>query len=247
MIRAIIIDDEKASREILVTYITKYCKNIKIDGTAVGVVDGKDMIEKLRPDLIFLDIEMRDGTGFDMLNQITTIDFQIIFISATKQYAERAFKYSASEYILKPINIIHLITAVEKVKEAISLKMESQNIRLLIDIVNNQKNEIEKIVINNMKGFKILTLKDIVMIKGSGTYTDFYLSDSNVVDSYKNLGFYSYLLEDGKFIQVHKSYYINSSHIKEFLSTEQTVQLTGDLIVPLGETYRKEFAQRFLL
>ncbi len=74
-----------------------------------------------------------------------------------------------------------------------------------------------------------------------------YLSDSNVVDSYKNLGFYSYLLEDGKFIQVHKSYYINSSHIKEFLSTEQTVQLTGDLIVPLGETYRKEFAQRFLL
>ena len=138
MIRAIIIDDEKASREILVTYISKYCKNIKIDGTAVGVVDGKEMIEKLRPDLIFLDIEMRDGTGFDMLNQITTIDFQIIFISATKQYAERAFKYSASEYILKPINIIHLITAVEKVKEAISLKMESQNIRLLIDIVNSR-------------------------------------------------------------------------------------------------------------
>jgi two-component system, LytTR family, response regulator len=246
MIRAIIIDDEKKNRDVLNNYIAKYCKDIKVEASAGGVKEGLETIAETRPELVFLDVEMKDGTGFDLLNQIGKIDFKVIFVTGFEKYAVKAFKYSASDYLIKPVNISELVGAVEKVKEELKLKTETQNTRILMDIINHQEHEIDTIVISDSKGFKILQIKSIVKIKADGTCTHFYLADGNEVTSSKNLGFFNYLLDNKIFIQVHKSFYVNFTHVAEYISSEQTIKLSGELIAPLGDTFRKEFLQRFL-
>ncbi|MEI8201666.1 MAG: LytTR family DNA-binding domain-containing protein [Bacteroidota bacterium] len=246
MIHAIIIDDEIAGREVLANYISKYCKDIRIGATASGVNEGVELIIESNPELVFLDVEMKDGTGFDLLNQIGIIKFKVIFVTAYENYAVKAFKYSASDYLLKPVNITELIAAVEKVKDEINVKTETQNTKLLMDIINNQEKEINSIVITDSKGFKILQIKDIIMIKADGSCTHFYLSENKIVSSSKNLGFYNYLLEGKSFIRTHKSFFVNHTHIKEFINSEQTILLKENLAAPLGDTYHKQFTQRFL-
>ncbi len=246
MIRAIIVDDEQSNRDVLIKYLSKYCKNVTVESTASGVEEGTELIAKSRPDLVFLDVEMKDGTGFDLLNKIGVIDFRIIFITAFEKYAVRAFKYSASDYLLKPVNIGELIIAVEKVNDEIKLKSETNNLAILMDIINHQEKEVDTIVITDSKGFKILQLKSIVKIQADGPCTHFFLIDNGMVTSSKNLGFFDYLLDSNNFIQVHKSYYVNFAHIKEYISVDQSINLSSGLSAPLGDTFRKNFIQRFL-
>ncbi len=246
MIHAIIIDDEKAGRDVLANYISKYCKNIKIEAMASGVKEGEEVISKVNPELVFLDVEMKDGTGFDLLNQIGTIDFRIIFVTAFEKYAVQAFKFSASDYLLKPVNITELIAAVEKVRGEIHLKTEALNTRILLDIINQKEKEIETVVLTDIKGFKILSISDIILIEADGNYTNFYLLGCKTAISSKNLGTYNYLLESHSFIQTHKSYYVNTNHIKEFISADLTILLSCDNKAPLSDTYHKAFMQKFL-
>ena len=245
MIRAIIIDDNRSSRDTLNNYIAKYCKDVKIEAMAEGVNSALESISKFHPDLIFLDVEMKDGTGFDLLKQIKKIDFKIIFVTGFEKYAVEAFKYSASDYLLKPVNIDELVEAVEKVKEEIKLKTGSQNISALMEMINHQDKEIETIVISDSKGFKILQIKSIIKCKADGSCTQFYLTDISTVVSSKNLGYFNYLLENKIFLQVHKSNYINLQHVKGYISSEQTIQLSGNLTAPLGDTFKKDFLQYF--
>ncbi len=245
MIRAIIVDDNKSSRDTLNNYILKYCKDVKIETQAEGVNSGLESIYKCHPDLIFLDVEMKDGTGFDLLKQIKKIDFKIIFVTGFEKYAVMAFKYSASDYLLKPVNINELVEAVEKVKVEINLKTGSQNISALMDMVNHQDKEIETIVITDSKGFKILHIKSIIKCKADGSCTHFYLTDNSAVVSSKNLGYFDYLLENKFFLKVHKSNFINLQHVKGYISSDQTIQLSGNLTAPLGDTFKKAFLQHF--
>jgi len=245
MIKAIIIDDEKSSRDVLKNYLAKYCRDVIIEAQADGVENGLALIQQIHPDLIFLDIEMKDGLGFDLLNKIENIDFRIIFITGFEKYAVRAFKYSASDYLTKPVNINELTEAVEKVKKEISLQTELKNTKVLMDIINHKEKEIETIVIADSKGFKILEIANIIRCQADGPCTLFALSGNNTVSSSKNLGHFNYLLENSNFMQVHKSFYINLKHIKGYTGSNQTILLSENLSVPLGDTYRAKFLQNF--
>jgi two-component system, LytTR family, response regulator len=245
MIKAIIIDDEKSSRDALNNYIIKYCRDVKIEAHADGVDNALKIIQEVHPDLVFLDIEMKDGLGFDLLNKIEKIDFRIIFVSGFEKYAVKAFKYSASDYLTKPVNITELVEAVEKVKKEINLQTEVKNTKVLMDIINHKEKEIRNIVITDLKGFKILELDDIIICQADGSCTLFNLIGNSNVSSSKNLGHFGYLLENSNFIQVHKSYYINLKHIKGYTSSTQTILLSENMSVPLGDTYRAKFLQYF--
>ena len=245
MIKAIIIDDEKSSREVLQNYLAKYCKDVIVEAQADGVDNALTMIKQIHPDLIFLDIEMKDGLGFDLLNKINTIDFRIIFVTGFEKYAVKAFKYSASDYLTKPVNINELIEAVEKVKKEINLQTELKNTKVLMDIINHKEKEIETIVITDLKGFKILEIANIIRCQADGPCTIFSLIGNISVSSSRNLGHYNYLLENSNFIQVHKSYYINLKHINGYTSSTQTIQLSDNITVPVGDTYRAKFLQYF--
>jgi two-component system, LytTR family, response regulator len=245
MIRAIIIDDEKASRDVLNNYIQRYCPDVQVLAMADGVKNGLKVINEVNPELIFLDIEMKDGIGFDLLNEVGTIRFKIIFVSGFEKYAVRAFKYSASNYLLKPVNINELKEAVEKVRKEITALPEADNTKVLMEIINHKEKEIENIVVTDIKGFKILEISSIIKCEADGPCTKFFMTDDSVVISSKNLGFFSYLLESPHFMQVHKSFYISLRHIKGYISSTQTILLSGNQSVPLGDTHRAKFLQHF--
>jgi two-component system LytT family response regulator len=245
MIKAIIIDDEKSNRDILNEYLIKYCKNVKVEAEAEGVKSSLDSIYSVCPDLVFLDVELKDESGFDILNQIRKINFKIIFVTGHREYAIKAFKYSASNYLLKPVNINELIDAVEKVSNEIKIETEYKNTQILMDIVNHQEKEIENIVITDSKGFKILQIKSIIKCQADGACTHFYLTDKTIIISSKNLGYFDYLLDSNIFIQVHRSVYINLLHVKEYISAEQTIYLSCNLNAPLGDHYKKIFLEHF--
>ena len=220
MIRSVIIEDEKKSREVLNTLVKKHCPEISLEGMAESVASGVELIRKLKPELVFLDIVMPDGTGFDLLEQVSTHKFEIIFATATDKYAVKAIRYSALDYLLKPIDQVELKAAVEKVIEKKSRNQGMENLEFLLQNIRKKDENYSKITLPTGNAYEIVNIKDIVRCEAEGSYTTFVLANKSKLLVSAGLKHYEDLLPAEQFIRVHHHHLINLSHVTRYLKED---------------------------
>ncbi len=243
MLRTIVIDDEKLSREVLCNYLKEYCPEVEILTTASSVKTAYKVIRKFNPDLIFLDIEMADGKGFDLLTLFDSIDFRIIFVTAYSEYAVKAFRVSAVDYLLKPVKIDELRDSVERVRLLKSSFPGQSNLSALISNLQIGTSIMPTLVIPHLKGFEVLKIHEIIMCQAEGYCTNFYITGNRKVVSSKNLKYFESLLEEDIFIRVHHSYLINVNHVSSYTRQGEII-LTEGIKAYLGDSYKNDFIKR---
>ncbi|MCR9287610.1 MAG: LytTR family DNA-binding domain-containing protein [Bacteroidetes bacterium] len=214
---AIIIDDVAQARQTLKEDIEIYCPNIEIVGEAEGVVSGAKLLRKINADVVFLDIQMNDGSGFDLLEILPEINFKIIFTTASDAHAIRAFRFSAIDYLMKPIDPDELVEAVNKA--ANQLSKDSEKVDLLLQNLRNGKPP-SKLALHTLEKIHVVEINNILRCESSGNYTIFYFSDRPKLLVTKTLKEYDKLLGEYSFLRVHQSHLINSNQIKEFVKID---------------------------
>jgi two-component system LytT family response regulator len=210
-LRAIIVEDEKTSREILKGYISKYCPNIALEGEAATVAEALNLIKEKELDVVFLDVEMPYGNAFDLLDQIDDRQFETIFVTAYDHYAIDALNAHAAYYLLKPISIDKLIEAVHYVEE-IKRKENSLQNTVLKPL---QTQVVGKITIPLQHGFEVLSIEDILYCQADDNYTQIYLKAGKRLVS-KTLKYFEDSLGNDGFVRVHKSFLVNVNQITEY-------------------------------
>jgi two-component system LytT family response regulator len=216
MKRALIVDDEQNGREALKSILEKFTKDITIIGEAENVRDGINKIEDLEPEVVFLDVEMPDGTGFDLLEKVQKRNFEVVFITAFDNYAIKAFQFSAIDYLLKPIDPLLLKSTIEKLNQ----NTEINDISKKLDVLFGNKSKPEKITLPTTEGIHIIKIKNIVRCSADDCYTNFIMNDGNKIIVSKTLKEYSELLEDLNFFRVHQSHLVNLDYIERFVNTD---------------------------
>ena len=242
MTKAVIIEDEINNRELLQQLLSIYCKNISLVGLATDVKSGINLIKKQSPDIIFLDVEMPGGSGFDILDAFDKINFKVIFVSGYDQYAIKAIKYAALDYLLKPIDVSELISAVDK---AIAASANyNKPIDFLKSSLKNKGEEITQIVLSNDKNYQVIKISDILYVEADGNYITFQLANEEKHISSQSLNHYEDLLPNSQFFRIHKSYIIN---IKSVVSIENGrgghVHLTNKSKLPIAFRRKPAFLQ----
>ncbi len=238
-IRSIIIDDEPNNIENLQILLNQYCPEINIVATAMNADSGIDAIQTYQPDLIFLDIQMPRKSGFDLLKAFTNINFEIIFITAYDQYGIQAIKFSALDYLLKPININELKLAVEKARQKIIAKQKDYNIVNLLEYIRSGNKEIPKIALPTLQEIMYVRVDEIIRCEASNNYTLFYLQNGEKVLVCKTLKEFAELLTPHNFIRTHQSHLVNLHFVKSFLREDGgTLFLTDQTKVPISRQNR---------
>jgi len=213
-ISALVVDDEKNGRENLSGLIKNYCPQVKIVAEANSVAQAIVEIQDHKPQLIFLDIEMPGGNGFELLKHFEDFLFEVIFVTAYDNYAIKAIRFSASDYILKPINLNELITAVEKVSQRLSLQNENERIRQLYRNTLHPNNP--KIGLATGDRVEFVEVKSIIRCQGECNYTHLYFTDKKPLLVAKSLIEFEELLGEYNFIRVHKTHLISLNHVASF-------------------------------
>ena len=211
--RAIIVEDEKNVRKGLVQMIHTFCPDIKLIGEAGNLKEAFHLSKTMIFDLVFLDIELPDGSGIDLLRRIHPREFQVIFVTAYNQYAIDAFRLSAADYLLKPVNPEHLIEAVKKVTQMHSKLITDTSLSLLL---HNWSGQESKMMLKDADNIYIIKVKEILHCMADGGYTRFYLEDGQEVLTSLNLKEYEKVLSKWGFIRSHHSHLVNYNHISRF-------------------------------
>ena len=241
MLNLIIIDDMQNAREVIASIIRKSFKKINIVATADSVKSGIQAIKQHSPDIVLLDIQMHDGSGFDLLNKIKPLKFKVIFISAYEEHALKAFKFSALDYILKPIDSAELVTAIKKAEEALA----QAGIEEGIDVIsNNRDKESKKIVLKTSESIHVINVKDIIRCEADENYTSFFLNDTNRILISKPLKEYDELLTEYGFFRIHQSHLINLNYFKQFKKADGGFAVMSDgTSVPVSSRKKDLFLQ----
>lgn len=210
-LKAIIIEDEAIGRDILRNYISKYCPNVQLLGEASNIEEGQKLIEENELDLVFLDVEMPYGSGFDLLEKIENQTFETIFVTAYDHYAIEALNNQATYYLLKPISIDELIKGVSLVTEIKEKEGELENVVLTPKATSS----LSKITIPQQDGFEVVTVSDILFCKADDNYTEIYFKNTKKLVS-KTLKHFEDLLKENSFARVHKSYLVNVNKVVKY-------------------------------
>lgn len=217
VLKTIIIDDEPKARKAIANIIEKYFPDIIIAETADNVKSGIAALKSHKPEIVFLDIQLGNSTGFDLLKEFGAINFKVIFITAYEKYAIKAFRFSAIDYILKPINPDDLIEAIKKT-EAI-LNTENMNIKLNILLANREK-ETKKIVLRTSDSLKVANIQDIVRCEADGNYTRIYFNHGNKILVSRSLREFDEMLTEYGFFRVHNAHLINMAYLERCEKTK---------------------------
>lgn len=219
--RALIIDDSDNARVTLEHDLGLHCPQVVVVGQANGVQAGLEAIRDKKPDVVFLDVEMGDGTGFDLLSKLKEIDFQIIFTTAHDAYGIRAIKFSALDYLLKPVDVGELVNAVAKLEENARNKQVKDSIHLLLENMRDSKHGASKrLALHSLEKVHLVSIDDIIRCESQGAYTIFHLKNKEQILATKNLKEFEHLLEEHSFIRVHHSHLINFAYIKEYIKKD---------------------------
>jgi len=216
MIKTIIIDDEIKARETIGNMLKTYCPEVTVIETAGSVKEGIKVLENNKPDLVFLDIKMGDGTGFDLLRKLDDVNFFLVFITAFEEFAIRAIKFSALDYILKPLDPDELVNAVEKATNAIEKENVSVRLEALYENLEMLNSKSKKIVLKTTSSVHIVNLSDIIRCESEKNYTHFFMSDRDMITVSKTLKEFNELLVDYSFYRVHQSHLVNLAHVKRY-------------------------------
>ena len=229
-ITAIIIDDEKSGRENLSGLLQTNCVQIQLLAEAASVASAIPLIEQHKPQLIFLDIEMPGANGFKLLEHFQDFSFEVIFVTAYDNYAIKAIRFSAADYILKPINLNELKAAIQKVSDRIRKKTENEQIQQLFYNVHHPQNP--KIGLPTNDRIEFIEVKSIIRCQGESNYTHIYFENKKPLLVAKTLIEFEELLKEYHFIRVHKTHLVNLNHVKTYLRNDggQLILSNGDRV-----------------
>ncbi len=219
MLDAIIIDDEQAAQLTLMSFLQMHCPTVNVVGTANGVEEGLKLLAHKKTDLLFLDIKMNDGTGFDLLKRLPQINFNLIFTTAYDEYALKAFKFSAIDYLLKPIDPLELKDAVSKIK--IESSNTSKSLDSMMEMYSNKV--FDKLAIPSVDEFSFVHLSQIIRCEASSNYTIIFLENGKKIVAPKTLKEFETLLSSEGFFRVHQSHLISLNHIKQFQKNKNKI------------------------
>jgi two-component system LytT family response regulator len=246
MIRTVIIDDEPSAVNVLSMLLTKKCgKDVSIIGTSYSPQEGKQLIENLAPDLVFLDIEMPGMSGIDLMRSFPKPNFQVVFVTAYDAYAVEAFRLSAVDYLLKPVEVDDLVKAVEKIKADMALQEMTLHARLeeLEKLLRKKNSPADsKIGIGMFDKIVFVPIQDILYCEAQGAYTQLFLQDGRKMLASKALGEFESQLAGHKFMRIHHHFLINLNHVKEFQRQDGGyVIMENDKQLEVSQRKRKEF------
>ena len=239
---AILIDDERSAISNLTQLIRQFCRGVSIVATAENATEGIREIQEHKPDVVFLDIEMPGGTGFDMLACFAERDFDVVFVTSYNQHAIKAFKYSAVDYLLKPVDIDELVQSVERIRQRRKEPGPSDN---LSGLMQNLKSGIPfKLGIATTEGKQYIDIQDIVRLEADGSYTTIYRKNEPKLVVSRNLGEYEQLLQDQPFFRIHHSHLIHLSYVAGYTKKEGGwISMNDGSEIPVARRRKELFEQ----
>lgn len=223
--KAILIDDEISNLENLRTLLTKHCPQVNIVATAQTVSDAVNVVENYTPDLVFLDIQMGEQTGFDVLSSLPNRNFEVIFVTAYNQYGIQAVKFAALDYLLKPVDIDELQTAVSKVAKKLAERTQSSQLDFLLQQLKTPQPAVSKIALPMQSEIRYIALSEIIRCEADNTYTFFFLANGEKILVSKSLKEYADLLKPNGFLRTHQSHLVNPKFVKSWLKEDGGVLL----------------------
>ena len=233
--RVILIDDEPNCLEMLALLIDRYCPMLQIVGQFEDPSVAVQKIPVLKPDLVFLDVDMPVLNGFEVLDKTKQTPFAVIFTTAHNQYAVKAFKYSATDYLLKPVDKEELINAVQKVQ------YQTDRIKILLDYVNPIKPSKERVALPTSDGIIFMNIKDIVFCESDGNYTKIYIQEGKPFTFTKTLKDMEELLHESSFYRVHHSYLVNLKQVEKYIRTDGgDIKMSNGKIIPVSRQKKEE-------
>ena len=241
MIKAIIVDDENDAHVVIKKLLEKCSQEVEIIGDALSVADGYELICKTKPDLVFLDIEMPDGNGFQLLNKFNVPTFEVIFTTAYENYAIKAFKFAAIDYLLKPIALDDLENAINRYINDKEILLKQNRFQVLIDNANSNPFQFQKLALPSLNSYEMVYLKDIVYCKAEGNYTMVELINGKQLTVTKLIKWFEETLPSQTFFRIHKSHIINLNLITKIEKNEGIVIMENGLHFDIAERIKKEF------
>jgi two-component system LytT family response regulator len=250
MITAILIDDDINLRNGMKGLLSLYAPEITIIGEADSVASGVEAIEKLNPQVVFLDIQLNDGTGFDILEKLATRNGKttshIVFITAHEQYAIKAFRFSALDFLLKPVDPDELKKVIEKIKSVLEKSDNYAHIDLLLENIRKKVDNFKRIALSNSDGIHLFEISDIIRCESEDNYTKFFIRNSKPILISKTLKEYEELLTEHGFVRVHQSHLINLAFLKSYIKKEGGYVIMADnSTIPISQR-KKEQLQEIL-
>lgn len=244
-IRTVIVEDEAAAREVLKSYVAKYCPQIEVVGEAQHCKDAITVLHDLQPELVFLDVEMPFGNAFDVLEGCKDLYFETIFVTAFSEYSLRALNQSAAYYLLKPVSIEELIVAVNKVQGHIyNHEMLNRN-KVLIENFREQQPEKQQVILPTLEGFEVVRMEQIMRLQGNGNFTDIYFRNKTKKMVCRLLKYFDEILPY-PFMRVHKSHIINVYTVKAYhKSSGGYVVLEDETEIEISPSYKDDFLHLF--
>lgn len=226
-IRAIIVDDEKAAREVLTSLIEFHDENVEILASCEDLPSAVEKIKELKPDVVFLDVQMPEYVGYEISMFFDEIDFEIVFVTAYDQYAIKAFEMNALDYLVKPVERARLEDTLKRLKSKVHQNATIEDYKNLLKNIKNN-NETSKIVINDSGKRKVIQLEDIVAIQADGSYSQIMLNDGSLITVSKTVKYFESLLSNSKhFFRSHRAWLININYVSHILLTELKVTTRG--------------------
>lgn len=248
MIKALIVDDERQARNVLKRLLEEQFPHIQLVGEAEDVQSGIEAIQRLSPNLVFLDIQLKDRTSFEILTALPKHTFEVIFITAYDSYALKAFQCAAWGYLLKPVRLSELKQAVDRLEKQLGLQHQKREERLRILIENyEEKGQVRKLIVQHIHGFQVISLTEILYLAGEVNYTRFTLESGEQILVSKTLKDYEHLLSGFGFFRIHQSYLINLRHVKQYTRGEGgTVTMNNNHELTVSRRRKADFLQKFL-
>jgi two-component system, LytTR family, response regulator len=244
MLKSIIVDDEFKSRESLKALVEKFCENIQVSAVCQNGDEAIKAIHEFKPDVVFLDIQLQRETGFDILQRLDKIDFEIIFTTAFSEFAVRAFKFSAIDYLLKPVDIEDLRKSVEKARKRI-LGNISERMTQLAQTMKGNTFKHSRLAVPSSDGLVFVNVDAILYCEASGNYTNIHMGDGRKFVVSRTLKEYEEMLEDLDFFRIHNSYLINLNLIKKYIRGEGgQVVMTNDQALDVSKAKKKSFLEK---
>ncbi len=240
-LRTIIIDDEPDSVKLLQLQLSQHCPQVEVVGSYTSTVKAFDGIETLLPDLLFLDIEMPVMNGFEMLDKLLYTNFSLVFVTAYNQFALKAFRFNALDFLVKPIDTNELIEAVTKAEQRI--KPTSSQLSMLQKQLRGEP--VTKIAIPSQHGVSFIDLNEIIFVEASNNYSKLVLTDGHHFLISKTLKDVQEVLEEDHFLRVHRQYIINLNHVKQFNRNEGVLTMSNGQHIPVARNQREHLIEKY--
>ncbi len=243
VIKAILVDDEPRANSVLKELLLKSTYDIKIMDICEDLVSAVKTIKELEPDVVFLDVQMPNYAGYEIVNFFEKINFEIIFVTAFNKYAIKAFELCAIDYLVKPIKRVRLGEALAKLQSRMEDKNNLEQYQTLLRTIQNSRQN--KLVIAEMGNRRIININDIIAIEANGAYTSIHLLNQQKITTSKNLKYYENLLDnDTSFYRVHRSWLINFDYLKSFNRTASILHLEANIEAKISRKHYNEFLER---